>query len=1276
MSDDSRNCPSCGAVLPADAPDVLCPRCLIQAAPASDRAQPITDAPTIPPEPGRTSVLASLANVIGRVTSVHLRDTDPTEDSPTLVPTGPAEMPGSGDASGRYRLLGEIARGGMGAVLRGRDNDLGRDLAVKVLLEAHQDNPELIRRFVEEAQIGGQLQHPGVVPIYDLGAFPDRRPFFTMKLVKGRTLAELLGERGRVSAPSEPQQTPGTDATGLAVDLPRFLSIFEAVCQTMAYAHTRGVIHRDLKPSNIMVGGFGEVQVMDWGLAKVLLQRGVADEEKQTAAVPDASVIQTARTGSDADASQAGSVLGTPAYMAPEQARGEVELVDERADVFGLGAILCEVLTGEPAFTGRSVQAILIKAAFGELDEAFARLDRCEGGPELVALAKHCLAAEREGRPRTARDVAGAITAYLAGVQERLRQTELARVAATARAEEERKRRKLTLALAASIVGTSLVGGGGWYWNQRQRQERAARADLALREAEVLRDQAEQAGDDLTRWTAARDAAHAVKRLLADARDERTRRRVTDLVQAVDAAATAADNDRKLRDTLIDIRSAKEDDHDGSATDAAYAGAFGDAGIDVVALLPAAAGAKIQARPSTVAVALSAALDDWAAVRRDRRRDQAGAARVAQAARAADPDPWRIGLRDALESSEPQKRLDALHLLVGSARFEELPPISLHLLGVALRDAGDAPTAERVLRQAQRRHAGDVWLNYDLALCLERLARREEAIRYYTAARAIRPETAHVLAHALQSRGEPEEAIAVFQDLVRLRPDNGHHLVCLGQALRARGRNQEATIALDAGIAALRADLRRRPDDASAHGNLGVALREQGKLDEAIASFRESIRLRPNFAQAHFNLGLTVYDQGKLPEAIAEYREAIRHRPDDSLAHARLGLALKSQGKLDKAIIASREAIRLNPDLAFAHTNLGEALESQGKLDEAVAEYRKVVRLKPDDAEAHTTLGAFLCDRKRDFDGAIAEFQLVIRFKPDDAFAHANLGIAQMHRGKLPEAIAAYRAAIRLKPSFAEAQFRLGEALRDQGNLLEAIAAYREVIRLQPDYAEGHCNLGLALREQGRYMEALPALRRGHELGSKRPGWPYPSDEWVRDCERMAPLEAKLPAIVKGEAQPADAAERIAIAQILYRKQWYAATAQLCALAFQADGRLADDVRAGNRYNAACSAALAGCGQSKDDPPPSAELRNRLRQQARDWLKADLAACSKLLESSPPEARQSIAKTLQQWKADSNLAGLRDPEALQRLPEDEQKACRALWAEVDTALKKAEKSSP
>ena len=155
----------------------------------------------------------------------------------------------------------------MGAILRGRDSELGRELAVKILLEQHRDDPALVRRFIEEARISGQLQHPGIVPVHELGRFADARPYFTMKLVTGRTLAELLAARGKLDE-----------------ELARFLGIFEQVCQTMSYAHARGVIHRDLKPGNIMVGSFGEVQLMDWGLAKVL--RTAREAERHVSEAP------------------------------------------------------------------------------------------------------------------------------------------------------------------------------------------------------------------------------------------------------------------------------------------------------------------------------------------------------------------------------------------------------------------------------------------------------------------------------------------------------------------------------------------------------------------------------------------------------------------------------------------------------------------------------------------------------------------------------------------------------------------------------------------------------------------------------------------------------------------------------------------------------------------------------------------------------------------------------------------------------------------------------
>jgi len=1341
---------------------------------------------------------------------------------------------------GRYQLLGEIAKGGMGAVLRGHDTALGRDLAVKVLLEEHKGDPELARRFLEEARIASQLQHPGVPPVHDLGALPDGRPFFAMKLVKGQTLEELLKRR-----------------VGPAEDLPRFLAVFEQVCQTIAYAHARGVIHRDLKPSNVMVGSFGEVQVMDWGLAKPLADGPATDR------VPlGGTVIRSAPPDTPRSPSHAGTVLGTPAYMAPEQANGEVDRVDERADVFGLGAILCEILTGKPPYEGRDRGEVLHKAWRADLKDALARLGACGADAELVALAKACLAAEPEDRPRDARAVAAAMTTYLNGVQERLRRAELAQAESQARAEEEvkrraladqlareaqaraveeRRRRRTAVGLAAAVVALVVTAAGGWFWQERQLLERALHVDRSLGEVTSLKRKAEESVDDPARWSAAREAARQLNAMTPDARDAVTRVRIAAVVRAVEEASAAAERDRVLVGRLIDIRSGKVDDPDGSATDADYADAFRTAGIDVDVLDAAEVGTRVRRHPETVARALVAALDDWTAVRRGRGPERKTWARLVAAAQAADPDPTRDGLRDALLVGDEGQRLGRLSPLADRADAEAWEPASLVLLANGLAGAGDVAAGAEVLRRAAGAHPEDVWVHYELGQLLERVRppQTEEAIRAYTAARALRPETAHMLAHALEDCGRGEEAGAVFRDLTRRRPEVAGHLDCYGTFLKEHDRGDESDAVLDRAIAAGRAALRLRPDDARAHNGLGLALVHKGLLDEAIAELHAALRLRPDFTGAHFNLGNALRDKRRLDEAIAEFRTALRLTPDDAKAHNNLGLALRDKRLLDEAIAEFHEALRLRPDDAKAHLNLGLALRDKGHLDEAIAEFHAALRLKPDYADAHNNLGNSLYDKRR-LDEAIAEYRAALRLRPDNAGAHSNLGVALNNTGlpdeaiaefrmalrlrpeladahnnlglalrdkrrldeaiaefhaalrlkpdyadahnslglalgekghldeafaefhaalrlepndasahynlgntllekrRLDEAIAEYRAALRLKPDYAEAHSNLGNALRDKnlldeaiaefhaalrlrpdlapahknlgdalkaarrldeaiaeyraalrfkpnysgahfnlgntlkaaGRLDEAIAEYREALRLEPDFAGAHCNLGLALRSTGHYAEALEHLRKGHDLGSQRPDWRYPSAEWVRQAERDVALEARLSAVLKGDDRPKDAPEALDLAWMAYSKALHAAAARLYAEALQAEPRLADNLQRQHRYNAACAAALAGCGQRKDDPYPDDAAKAEHRAQARDWLKADLAAWSRLVESGPPQARAFVQQTLQHWKIDPDLAGLRAEAEVAKLSKDERKACRALWAEVEALLRR------
>ena len=398
-------------------------------------------------EPGFTGVLEALQAVTGMTSRVALR-APPDGEPPVGVASAATVELQQGQA--RYDVIGEIAEGGIGVVLRGRDRDLGRDVAMKVLKPEHRDKPAMLARFVEEAQIGGQLQHPGIVPVYEVGLQADQRPFFTMKLVTGRTLSELLRDR------KSPRDDRG-----------RFLGVFESICQTIAYAHTRGVIHRDLKPANILVGAFGEVQVVDWGLAKVLARGGLADEQRARDRTDQGGDIETVRTGGTGTESIAGSVFGTAAYMPPEQARGEIDTLDERADVFALGAILLEILTGDPPYAGRD---LLDQARRGALTDAQKRLDACDADEDIVALARECIEPAAFDRPRSAEQVAERVAAHLGAVETR---AEDARIEAAAA-----KRTQRVVLMGAAVVALALVVSLA-FWRSSETQRQVAETHLS-----------------------------------------------------------------------------------------------------------------------------------------------------------------------------------------------------------------------------------------------------------------------------------------------------------------------------------------------------------------------------------------------------------------------------------------------------------------------------------------------------------------------------------------------------------------------------------------------------------------------------------------------------------------------------------------------------------------------------------------------------------------------------------------------------------------------------
>jgi PAS domain S-box-containing protein len=319
----------------------------------------------------------------------------PLASAPQLVATvdhvaGPRE---------RYTRLRLHATGGIGRVWLAHDSELARDVALKELRPERAEHPGHSVRFLQEAQITGQLEHPGIIPVYELIRARDgRQPFYTMRFVKGRTLSEAARayHDKRLAGQAEP------------LGLPALLNAFVTVCNTVAYAHARGVIHRDLKGQNVILGDFGEVVVLDWGLAKVV---GRPEGES-----PAPSVVLN-EAGADSGYTMQGQALGTPAYMAPEQAAGRLDLIDRRTDVYGLGAILYEILTGTPPFTGDSTEEVLRKVR--EEAPAPPRQLWPEVPPRLEAVCLQSLAKRPEDRCAIAGELAQQVQHWLAELAER-----------------------------------------------------------------------------------------------------------------------------------------------------------------------------------------------------------------------------------------------------------------------------------------------------------------------------------------------------------------------------------------------------------------------------------------------------------------------------------------------------------------------------------------------------------------------------------------------------------------------------------------------------------------------------------------------------------------------------------------------------------------------------------------------------------------------------------------------------------------------------------------
>ncbi|MCK6458270.1 MAG: serine/threonine protein kinase [Planctomycetes bacterium] len=379
----------------------------------------------------------------------------------------------------RYELREEIARGGMGVVLKVWDKDLRRTLAMKAASTGVPDETDPISlaqvtRFLEEAQITGQLDHPGIVPVHELGVDEEGRVFFTMRLVRGQTLDEVI-------------RLARADKDGWS--RARALDVMVRVCEAMAYAHSKGVIHRDIKPANVMVGKFGEVYVMDWGLAKVIGRPDVQGARLNHSVALLRTQVRTdraediSRTPNSPYLTLEGTIVGTPPYMPPEQAEGRIDALDPRSDVYSVGALLYTLLTGRMPYvepSGRAAAADVIVRLLAGPPEAVHTIDRT-APPELVAICEKAMARRREDRYENMVGMAEDIRAYVEG-----RVVRAHRTGATAEFQKWVIRNKATAAAVAALLLVAVGGSLFAAWQQRRKVDEVSRAQSLEKDARAL----------------------------------------------------------------------------------------------------------------------------------------------------------------------------------------------------------------------------------------------------------------------------------------------------------------------------------------------------------------------------------------------------------------------------------------------------------------------------------------------------------------------------------------------------------------------------------------------------------------------------------------------------------------------------------------------------------------------------------------------------------------------------------------------------------------------
>jgi tetratricopeptide (TPR) repeat protein len=998
-----------------------------------------------------------------------LRGTGPFTPAPADAATIPDEGPGA--VLGPYKLVQQIGEGGMGTVWMAQQTEPVKRLVALKVIKAGMDSRQVIGRFEAERQALALMDHPHIARVFDAGTTPEGRPYFVMELVKGVPLTKYCDEH--------------------RLALKERLELFVPVCQAIQHAHTKGVIHRDVKPSNVLVAlydGRPVPKVIDFGIAK--------------AAGPQLTE-HTLVTGF-------GVVVGTLEYMSPEQAELNQLDIDTRSDIYSLGVLLYELLTGSTPLERKRLQEAALLEVLRLIREEepprpSARLSTTDELPAVAAnrglepkklsglvrgeldwIVMKALEKDRNRRYESANAFAADVQRYLADET-----VQACPPSPAYRLRKLARRNKGRLAVAAGVFLALAVMAASIGWAVR---DRAARAEESAR-AEVAR-RAQVEGQVRESWKAAQDLladnkVAAARQKLVEARAQlgSDRAALADLAADVEAGEAELDRFQQFLDLV-------ERAHQAETAPILEPALAADGSPGRAATPPPT---RIASRQAGAAVPfLLQALQRYTILERD---------------------DWNTTLRGGLLVPAQVEQ-------IRRTAYEELLWLASDIVWRQQGHRSEGQLALEVAARAALAYLGKAESAHPPTPALYALrARCRQALGEEAAAQADRQradQTAPTLALDYYLRGQSAydakhlaEGVEAFEAALRLEPTHYWSLMWLGQCLTDLGQGPEDF----AGAARVYTGcLLKRPDHAPAYSGRGAASFKRGRSDKAFADFSRAIELDPKLAPAWYNRGLVYLHLGQHDNAVADCSQAIELDPRFAKAWNNRGIAYNKPGQHDKSLADFSKAIELDPKLVEGWYNRGVAYSKLGQHAKAVADFSQAIELAPQFVSAWYNRGNAHY-RLRQYAKAVADYSQAIELNRKDARYWYNRANAYADLGQPGKAVVDCTQAIELDHNDALAWNTRGTAYMDLGQLDKAIPDLSQAVKLNEKLAPAWYNRGNCHHVLGQTDKAIDDYSRAIDLDGKLvPAWfnrglAYyllgQDDKTVADCSKVIELDPK-----------------------------------------------------------------------------------------------------------------------------------------------------------------------